>query len=321
MERKPLISVIVPVYKVEKYLDECVDSIVNQTYDNLEIILVDDGSPDECPQMCDGWAKKDERIRVIHKENGGLASARNAGMDICSGEYISFIDSDDWLELNAYENLLFYFDDKTDIVKFDMIHNDDIIPSETAEIQVCEKEILLNCFLYHRDNMCSSVCDKLYKRSVIINYRFPSINIHSEDYVMMAQIYSEKCTIKVINRRFYHYRIRENSICTAPLSEHSFDKIQVADIVCAILSQHGYENAFGFRYFKMQARHDVLYSLVIRNAPSELIRKYTRELRSYYWSTIRDRNVSIGFKAKLTLFCIAPRVYEKMKKMIQRKRV
>lgn len=94
----PLISVIVPVYKVEKYLDECVESIVNQTYRNLEIILVDDGSPDNCPQMCDDWAKRDARIRVIHKENGGLSSARNAGLDVCTGEYISFIDSDDWLE-------------------------------------------------------------------------------------------------------------------------------------------------------------------------------------------------------------------------------
>ena len=83
---EPLISVIVPVYKVEKYLDECVESIVNQTYRNLEIILVDDGSPDNCPQICDDWAKKDERIRVIHKENGGLSSARNAGLDVCKGE-------------------------------------------------------------------------------------------------------------------------------------------------------------------------------------------------------------------------------------------
>ena len=103
---KPLISVIVPVYKVERYLDECVESIVNQTYHNLEIVLVDDGSPDNCPQMCDDWAKKDERIRVIHKENGGVSSARNAGLDICTGDYISFIDSDDWIPSNFEEEML-----------------------------------------------------------------------------------------------------------------------------------------------------------------------------------------------------------------------
>lgn len=91
-----LISVIIPVYKVEQYLDKSVESVVNQTYKNLEIILVDDGSPDNCPAMCDEWAKKDSRIKVIHKKNGGLSDARNAGLDIATGEYISFLDSDDY---------------------------------------------------------------------------------------------------------------------------------------------------------------------------------------------------------------------------------
>ena len=93
----PLISVIVPIYNVEKYLARCVDSIVNQTYKNLEIILVDDGSPDLCPQMCDDYAEKDSRIKVVHKKNGGLSDARNAGMAVSTGEYISFIDSDDYV--------------------------------------------------------------------------------------------------------------------------------------------------------------------------------------------------------------------------------
>ena len=92
-----LVSVIVPIYKVEDYLDECVKSIVDQTYKNIEIILVDDGSPDHCPQKCDKWAKKDLRIRVVHKQNGGLSSARNAGLDVAKGEYIAFVDSDDFI--------------------------------------------------------------------------------------------------------------------------------------------------------------------------------------------------------------------------------
>ena len=92
-----LISVIVPVYKVEDYLDRCVESIVNQTYWNLEIILVDDGSPDNCPAMCDDWAAKDSRIKVIHKENGGLSDARNAGMTVATGELMGLVDRDDWI--------------------------------------------------------------------------------------------------------------------------------------------------------------------------------------------------------------------------------
>ena len=98
MNKTPLISIIVPIYHVEQYLNRCVESIVNQTYSNLEIILVDDGSPDNCPKMCDDWAKRDSRIKVIHKGNGGLSDARNAGMKIAKGDVISFIDSDDWPE-------------------------------------------------------------------------------------------------------------------------------------------------------------------------------------------------------------------------------
>ena len=104
-----LISVIVPIYKVEKYLDECISSIVNQTYRNMQIILVDDGSPDRCGEICDEWAKRDSRIMVIHKSNGGLSDARNAGIDVAIGEFIVFIDSDDWVEstmLEVMHNLL-----------------------------------------------------------------------------------------------------------------------------------------------------------------------------------------------------------------------
>lgn len=103
---EPLISVIVPVYKVEQYLIECVTSILNQTYQNLEILLIDDGSPDNCPQMCDKFATMDSRIRVIHKTNGGLADARNTGLENATGEYVAFVDSDDWIDLNTYTEMM-----------------------------------------------------------------------------------------------------------------------------------------------------------------------------------------------------------------------
>ena len=103
--KKELISVIVPVYKVEKYLDRCVASIVNQTYHNLEIILVDDGPPDRCGEMCDVWAQKDDRSRVIHKPNGGLSDARNAGIEQAQGRFLGFVDSDDYITSDMYEYL------------------------------------------------------------------------------------------------------------------------------------------------------------------------------------------------------------------------
>ena len=117
MNQTPLISVIVPIYHVEQYLTRCVESLVNQTYSNFEIILVDDGSPDNCPKMCDDWAKKNSRIKVIHKENGGLSDARNAGMQIANGDVISFIDSDDWIDPKFFEVMLNVMqDDESDIV-------------------------------------------------------------------------------------------------------------------------------------------------------------------------------------------------------------
>ena len=100
------ISIIVPIYNVEKYLRKCIDSILNQSYDNLQIILVDDGSPDNCPKICDEYLNKDNRIQVIHKSNGGLSSARNAGIKVANGKYIAFIDSDDYIELNMIEKLV-----------------------------------------------------------------------------------------------------------------------------------------------------------------------------------------------------------------------
>lgn len=103
----PLISVIIPVYNVEKYLDRCLESVVNQTYKNLEIILVDDGSPDNCPKMCDEWAKRDERVKVIHKvENSGVSSARNDGIELCSGKWLAFIDSDDWINSDFFTEMI-----------------------------------------------------------------------------------------------------------------------------------------------------------------------------------------------------------------------
>ena len=101
-----MISVIVPVYKAEKFLDRCVSSILNQTYKNLELILVDDGSPDKSPEMCDGFAKKDSRVKVIHKKNGGVSTARNAGLDVAAGDYIAFVDSDDWIEPDMYQKMM-----------------------------------------------------------------------------------------------------------------------------------------------------------------------------------------------------------------------
>ena len=132
MDLKDLISVIVPIYGVEEYLNKCIDSIINQTYKNLEIILVDDGSPDKCPDICDAFEKKDERIKVIHKKNGGLSDARNAGLDIAHGDYLVFVDSDDWVETNFIEKLYEEIEDN------DVIRCQYFVNREQEEIPIQE---------------------------------------------------------------------------------------------------------------------------------------------------------------------------------------
>lgn len=145
MRNHSLISVIVPIYKVQDYLKECIESIINQTYSDIEVILVDDGSPDRCPQMCDEWAKRDSRIRVVHKKNGGLSSARNAGLDVAKGEYISFVDSDDFICKDALENLYNRIkDDKSIGITSGLIYRyQDGSINNFKDQWLCSKEIVI----------------------------------------------------------------------------------------------------------------------------------------------------------------------------------
>ena len=186
-----LISVIVPVYNVEKYLDRCIDSIVNQTYRNLEIILVDDGSPDNCPKMCDDWAKKDGRIKVIHKENGGLSSARNAGLDICIGEYIHFVDSDDWLELSCIELLLDACVQNGALLsvcgRYIIVHEKRNIDKNFSENQIMSTSNFVSNMLVGK-NCDSSPCGKLYHKSLWVGIRFPHGRIY-EDIAILYKLF------------------------------------------------------------------------------------------------------------------------------------
>ena len=205
--KEPLISVIVPVYKVEQYLNKCVDSIINQTYKNLEIILVDDGSPDNCGKICDEYAGKDLRIRVIHKENGGLSDARNAGLDIANGEYIGFIDSDDYIAPEMYEKLYKrMLTDKSDIAvcpllyvnEYDSILN---IPQNntTHEDGIYNaKQFMTQMITY------VTAVNKLYKKFLWDNIRFPFGKLHEDEYVFHR--ITEKChLISYIASPMYYY--------------------------------------------------------------------------------------------------------------------
>lgn len=210
-----LISVIIPCYKVEKYLNQCIESIVNQTYQNLEIILIDDGSPDNCPQICDEWAIKDKRIKVVHKENGGLSSARNVGLEIATGRYISFIDSDDFIDETfiefLYVNLI---KNKADISCCGYYH---YFNKSLKEVRHFKKiQLLMNsCDAIKKMNTIGyfgvGSWNKLYKKELFQNIRFP-IGKLSEDWFILYKLIHESNKIYYDSQPKYYYRQRPGSI-------------------------------------------------------------------------------------------------------------
>ncbi len=223
----PLITVVVPIYKVEQYIDRCIKSIVNQTYSNLEIILVDDGSPDKCPKMCDNWAKKDNRIKVIHKENGGLSDARNAGIDIAKGEYITFIDSDDYID-DDYVEFLYNMirEDKTDlsICSHTVIYETGkIIKKETKVRDILSSEDVLYQILYDC-GIDLSAWAKLYSIKLFKNVRYPKGRVF-EDAATTYKLIDQCNKISVGSFSKYNYIIRKDSISNNKFSIKKMDLI------------------------------------------------------------------------------------------------
>ncbi len=210
-----LISVIVPIYKVEKYLAQCVDSILSQTHKDLEIILVDDGSPDGCGAMCDGYAKRDSRVRVIHKENGGLSDARNAGLAVCTGDYIGFVDSDDYIAPDMYETLA-AFAEKKDL-DVAMCGVTDVWPDHEertkafAPYVLTDTDAILKEFLAPRYGTCVPVWSRLYRASIFKDLYFEKGRYYEDGFYFLPWIertrrFGRLCDVK------YFYIHREGSI-------------------------------------------------------------------------------------------------------------
>lgn len=227
MDSSALISVIVPIYNVEQYLDRCIESIIQQSYSHLEIILVDDGSPDQCPQICDEWAIKDQRIKVIHKENGGLSDARNAGLAEATGDYISFVDSDDWLNGDFYKNLLEVLDGydceaaDCDYVVTDHLIEDQQISSYDVHTYTRNESMSMQI-----DNELKQVVwNKLYKASIVKNLMFEKGKYH-EDEFYTYQVIARIKRFGHIDYVGYNYFQRSDSIMGDGYSLKRLDAIE-----------------------------------------------------------------------------------------------
>lgn len=214
------ISVIVPVYKVEPYLRKCLDSIVNQTHRNLEIILVDDGSPDSCGAICDEYAAKDVRIKVIHKENGGVASARNAGLDAATGDYIGWVDGDDWIEPEMFETMLRGAEaHDADIAICSRIES---YPDHSFQMGWQQAELLNKeqaIALLVEDNVVRSyLCDKLWRKDVFREIRVPQLKVF-EDMAVMYPLFMRAERVVCLPDVLYHYEHHDGGLTAAPSLE------------------------------------------------------------------------------------------------------
>lgn len=222
------ISVIVPVYNVEQYLERCVDSIISQTYTNLEIILVNDGSTDNSGKLCDELAKKDERIRVIHKENGGLSDARNRGIDEAESDLVGFIDSDDYIDSDMYEVLLKNLNNTDADLSMCALYD---VYNNTPEAQVTNKETWKLSseqaikMVMEAKILSVTAVNKLYRKSLFTDLKFEVGKIAEDAFIMIKLL--DKCEkIVATNEKKYYYVHRENSITTQKFSTKFLNVIE-----------------------------------------------------------------------------------------------
>lgn len=311
---EPLISVIVPVYKVEQYLDECVQSIINQTYKNLEIILVDDGSPDRCPEMCDEYARQDSRIKVIHKENGGLSSARNAGLDVATGEYIGFVDSDDFIDKEMYEKLLNAFKGGEAIFAAKCNHirfaNGQFIPQKwwpnKIDCILPPEKFLLSIV---SDNVSHIVWDMLIQRKNMY-VRFAEGKSNEDllfNYHLGYYVEKHNLSLRLLTEELYFYRDIEGSISNGNKFILSVIKNLVYMYQDAL--QKGKQDIANILYAKTASR---LYELNMLMVTNESLRQqfyceYHKKLFDFDWKGLR-KNWGLRHRIGLFLLLYCPRL-------------
>ncbi len=304
-----LISVIVPVYNVEKFLVKCVDSILAQTYTNLEIILVDDGSPDNCPAICDELAKKDNRIKVVHKENGGLSSARNAGLDIAKGEYIGFVDSDDFIAQDMYEYLYNLIEkhnvEVAQIQSYDVDENYNIISAGETEktSTILDNKQYIASFLQCKGTI--AVWASLFKKDFIGDLRFKN-GVLNEDILFDYYLFKNGGKIFVDSAPKYYYYQNNSSI-----SRQGFTKCHISTVDNAIeiyndiLANNFKELKVYAEFLIMNKIGNYLYlipKIYMKNNHCQFVMNYLKQNKAM----LKNKYLSKKHKYFLKLFLLLP---------------
>lgn len=318
MERKPLISIIIPIYNIMDCLERCVDSCINQTYKNIEILMVDDGSTDGTAALCDELKEKDVRIRVFHKENGGSSSARNLGIDKAKGEYLGFVDSDDFISPTMYEDLINAIQEHG--VWIAQVSRDEIdekgkklpdvcTPPEKAFL--CSSDEFMKELLMHRGDC--SFCTKLMKRDLFADKRFPAGKLN-EDFYLLLQMLKEVDGIYILPKQHYHvfYRIGSNTR-TKDKNEFSrvfMDIVENADVAQCIVDKYYPELREVCIRFGLFQRLDYMLHIPVLQMTSEnkfyvRVKKY---LRNHWTDTITNPYLTKKNKVYLLLLTMAPKL-------------
>ncbi len=308
------ISVIVPIYNVEEYLNKCLDSILHQTFTNYELILIDDGSTDSSSQIADEYAVKDDRIRVIHKKNGGLSDARNYGLDKATGKYICFIDSDDWIEETYLEELLHLAkEQEADIVICDYLKNS----GDISVTQPAEPDIVIQSGTDAIDNIYGSrygeyvvAWNKLYRKEIFDNLRYPVGMIH-EDEAIFGEIFCRASKVVRTERILYNYRTNNSSsIMSSEFSIKRLDIIKALEMRMGTFTRQGLKGYYEKDSFKYL--YKILLNIVelkkLEGQHSDII----KELKKKYWTKYRESlgfNWSIKRKVGMFFFGIYPKAY------------
>ncbi len=305
---QPVFSVVIPVYKTEKFLDACVSSVINQTFQNIEILLVDDGSPDRCPEMCDGYT--DPRIRVIHKENGGLSDARNAGIRAASGEYILFLDSDDYLEPNACEMLLPAAKTGSDILVGRWIRDGEPMPdTDTAFLRVWEPAAYVKSVLAAGHMRMAAVL-YIQRRAFLLEkgLLFKRGIRHEDDhFTPRALLTAEHLTETKV--AFYRYILREDSITTQKdLRQNARD----LESTCREL-RTVYDSMKDRKLAKLLS--DLLAVQMLSLCQQGKLFQYGRDYtyRRLIWKNAARPKTRL----KTLLYCLSPRLYWKINHFIK----
>ena len=317
VEKNDLISVIVPVYNMERYLERCVNSIIQQTYKNLEIILVDDGSTDASPQMCDDYAQKDSRIKVIHKTNGGLSDARNAGLAIAVGNYIGYVDSDDWIEPQMYQYMYescVQNNAQLAACRYAKVYQDKALKGGNGSVTAFDREGMLHIYLCDDERyiVYNSVWSKLFAREIVEGELFP-VGRNSEDIMYTTKALCKLTRGVYIDTCLYNYVLdREGSIMNVKRTERMFhDEIpfwreHIAYIRTHVSTQLGDMAAYYFYRRMLSYYMELIKEKETAEGAEKIKRMLRHEKKEVYRVYVFGRKADV---VRMKLFLFSPKVY------------